>query len=395
MPKRTSPRRPEHVKILPVVFVLILGLEFPFYPLLQKTFPVLSRFGWSSSTTVGAETIFAQATIATVILLVVHFWERLPMSSIGIFGFDVSDLFSAVTAGVALIFIEGYLPSFLMTAKALRGLGFAGMAARQFALIYRIPWPVMLAMALSAGVYEEIWARGYGVERLEALTGQYPRRSRNHACARSRGARAVLGTALRYRDCAGRDLAARAVPLASAADAMRGCSCAVGFRPAIVLAIVWLSSMFPSMHAARGWTALDHGDYDQSIAEFNTALHADPNDVFALQGRSEAYFSLGKYDQAIDDLTAIIKLKPDNTQALGDRATAYWYKDNFDGSIADLTKVIKLKPTDEWAYWNRANSYYDKHDYPRAMADANESIKLAPDDSGTYSMRAYIDAAIG
>lgn len=168
-PASRSEKR-QQVRILPILFVLIIGLEFPFFPLLQKVFPIFSRFGWSRPTIAGVETILAQATIAVVILLVVHSWERLPMRSVGIVQFAASDLVLGLAAFGMLLFLEGILPSLLMTATAFRGWGFSGMDTRQLTLIDQIRWPVMLAVAISAGIYEELWARGYGVERLEALT---------------------------------------------------------------------------------------------------------------------------------------------------------------------------------------------------------------------------------
>lgn len=170
VPASASSEKPRRVKIVPILFVLIIGMEFPFFPLLQKTFPIFSRFGWFRPTITGVETAVAQATIAVVILLVVHFWERLPMRSVGIVQFAASDLVLGLAAFGVLLFLEGILPSLLMTATAFRGWGFAGMDTRQLTLIDQIPWPVMLAGAISAGIYEELWARGYGVERLEALT---------------------------------------------------------------------------------------------------------------------------------------------------------------------------------------------------------------------------------
>ncbi|HUY37909.1 MAG TPA: CPBP family intramembrane glutamic endopeptidase [Candidatus Binataceae bacterium] len=162
---------PRRVKILPVLFVLIFGTYLPLRPLQYWIFPALSRFGWSQPSITGVATIFVQATITVTVLLVVHFWERLPMRSIGIVRFAATDLALGVAAFVGIGVIEGLaLPLVLLVLTGSHDWGIASSDAHQFKLISQWPWPLMLATAVSAGVYEEIWSRGYAVERLEALT---------------------------------------------------------------------------------------------------------------------------------------------------------------------------------------------------------------------------------
>ncbi|MHB8381423.1 MAG: CPBP family intramembrane glutamic endopeptidase [Candidatus Binataceae bacterium] len=162
---------PQRVKILAVVFVLILGTEIPLRPIAQWGPPILSHFGWSPAEIAGAESILVQTIIAAAILLVVHFWERLPLRSIGIVRFAWSDLGLGIAAFAGIVLVEGFaLPIMLSILTGSRGWGIESLDARQFALVSQWPWPIMIATAMTAGVYEEIWARGYAVERLEALT---------------------------------------------------------------------------------------------------------------------------------------------------------------------------------------------------------------------------------
>lgn len=170
-PASTPPERPQRVKILPVLFVLILGTSLPLRPLTAWMFPTRARLGWSRSTISGVETIVIQVIIATSILLVVHFWERMPMRSIGIVRFAASDLALGVAAFIGIAVIEGLaLPFVLSILTGSRDWGIAISDAHEFKLIAQWPWPLMIAAAVSAGIFEEIWARGYAVERLEALT---------------------------------------------------------------------------------------------------------------------------------------------------------------------------------------------------------------------------------
>ncbi len=365
-PATALSKKPRRVRILPVLLVLALGLEFPLDPFLGKiVFPILSHAGWSWPTKVAAETIIGQTIFIIAILLIVHFWERLPIRSIGIAKPAVFDLVLGIAVFLLLLLVQRVLSPFLLhilaSGKASSGDGAAAIAPSQVALIAQWSWPTILAVAASGSIFEEIWARGYGIERVEALT---------HSTLASAAIMLVLDLAahvpfwgIRY-----------AVLIAPYQILFLGLylwqrrlmPCVVAHMlwdsiHAMALAMVWLVSIIHPMHAAQGWQALNKGNYDNSIAEFSIVLRHDPNDVRALEGRSNAY----------------------------------WYKGKYDLSIGDLNRVITLEPGNEHAYWNRANTYFSKHDYSRATADANQAIKLAPNDPDTYSMRADIDAAMG
>lgn len=356
---------PRRTKILPILFVLIIGTEYPFYLLSRWIVPIVSHRQWSPLAVSSAGTIVTQAIIVIVILLVVHYWERLPMRSVGIFRLAFSDLYLGIGAFVAILLIEmastPLLVWILTAGRGSHGLGIAAIDPRQVALIAQWPWPTMIAVAVTAGVFEELWARGYGIERLEALTG-------------STIAAAVVTLAL--------DLGAhvpfwgiryailiapiQVVLLALYLWRRRIAPCVIAHamtdaaRP-IFLGAIWILPLILPMHITRGALAFSKGHYDEAITEYSIALRRSPNDIEALEGRSDAYWYQGKYDQSIEDLTKIIKLTPDN----------------------------------EDAYRNRANSYFSKSDYPHAMTDVNRATELAPDDPDAYSLRADIDAALG
>ena len=356
---------PRRVKILPVLFVLAISLGYPFATFLNRLYPILLRAGFSWLTIGWALNIAAEITIAATTLAVVHYWERLPMWSIGLAQPKVSDFVFGVCAFFAVLLVERFvsplLVGLLVAGRASYGSDIAAVAPSQIALVSRFPWQFSVAMAASAGIFEELWARGYGIERLSALL---------HSTVAAAAIMLFLDLAahlpfwgIRYAILIA---PTEAVFLSLYLWRRRLLPCVIAHalsdasRP-ILLVSMWLLAMIFPMHATRGWEALWKGDYDQSITEFSGVLSRTPNDVRALEGRSNAY----------------------------------WYKGRYDKSIDDLTRLITLEPGNEHAYRNRANSYFAKHDYPRAMADANQAIKLAPEDPDTYSIRANIDAASG
>lgn len=103
-------------------------------------------------------------TIALILLAIVLFWEREPLSSIGIRQMNRQDFLWAVVAFlIAGALISGTIPLL----KAL-GLGTTETGVRrlgQFSFEFRV------LMVLTAAITEEIQYRGYPVERLYRLTG--------------------------------------------------------------------------------------------------------------------------------------------------------------------------------------------------------------------------------
>lgn len=102
---------------------------------------------------------------ALVVLLVMFVGERRGLSSIDLRWPGLRSILWGVVGSVVLIAL------FMATQVLLQllGLGLSKSAALDFT---QIPVWLILAMALRAGVVEEILFRGYAVTRLESLTGQ-------------------------------------------------------------------------------------------------------------------------------------------------------------------------------------------------------------------------------
>ncbi|MHB1415427.1 MAG: CPBP family intramembrane glutamic endopeptidase [Chloroflexota bacterium] len=99
------------------------------------------------------------------LLMLVLFWERKPLESIGWRKMSWGDLLWALVA-----FLVGIV-AFAITTPIVSalGLGGTGSGIEQLA---RIPIGWRVALPLTAGITEEILFRGYPIERLNALTGR-------------------------------------------------------------------------------------------------------------------------------------------------------------------------------------------------------------------------------
>jgi membrane protease YdiL (CAAX protease family) len=105
-------------------------------------------------------------TLTLAVLAIVLFWERRPLSSIGL----VRPTSAAIQVGCALT--VGLLILALAAGAVFEALGFSMGNDEQVATIVAMPVWLQLFAAISAGFTEEILFRGYSIERLGELTGR-------------------------------------------------------------------------------------------------------------------------------------------------------------------------------------------------------------------------------
>ncbi len=351
-------------KILPILLVLIAG--FPFV-LNTLTFPLLKpllALGVSFSIVSGINAVIYEVILTVAILAIVRYWERLPLRSIGLAWPNLIDIGLGLGLLVLMFLADDLTLRFilpLLTSPAAASQGVTAIDRPQVNLLEQMPTWLSLLIAIGAGISEELWARGYGIERLQAVT-----RSTFVAGAVMLGLDLLMHVpfwGFRYTVIiAPSQLLLLGMYLWQhrLAPGILAHTLMDAARPILISAMMLFATALPNP-TATGWTYMQRGNYDVATIAFDAALKRNPKDTSALQGRADAY----------------------------------WYKGNYAQSVQDLTTVVKLEPTNERAWWNRANSYYAMHDYPRALADANKAVALAPDDGGTYSLRSDIEQAMG
>jgi membrane protease YdiL (CAAX protease family) len=110
--------------------------------------------------------LIAKLTVALGIPLLVVFWERRSLSSIGVKGLDSSDLFAVIAIVIVWQIIS---LSVRVTADQIPILSaqLTAGGAMYASLPKLLDWPALVAN----GIAEEIGFRGYAIERIEELTG--------------------------------------------------------------------------------------------------------------------------------------------------------------------------------------------------------------------------------
>lgn len=110
------------------------------------------------------ETLFLEWTVALVVFLIVVFWEKLPLSSIGWRVPSRNDWLSMFGAMVALFLALG-------AAGALHHTPRTDVNGATPAQLLLIPLWLRTFTFLTAGFCEELFFRAFAIERLTALTG--------------------------------------------------------------------------------------------------------------------------------------------------------------------------------------------------------------------------------
>ena len=94
-----------------------------------------------------------------------------------------------------------------------------------------------------------------------------------------------------------------------------------------------------------GIAALDNGDFDLAILNFDQAIRIDPNYALAYRNRSLAYAEKGDFDRAIEDFEAALLLDPNHADARSSLAQAQQYQDSQTPSQASaVPQAVQVQP---------------------------------------------------
>jgi membrane protease YdiL (CAAX protease family) len=158
-PTADSDRAPSRTIVLAgVAFATAMPLSLMFFPL-STLLPHLEMVAHA----VVGECVFW--LIAAILLLLVRVGERRPYSSLGLHPIS----WSSVRWGLLFALISLMLFPLVQTALKAMGMGLSQMNSTN---LKALPTWVIVAMAVRAGVVEELLFRGFLLERLEWLSGK-------------------------------------------------------------------------------------------------------------------------------------------------------------------------------------------------------------------------------
>lgn len=154
-------------------------------------------------------------------------------------------------------------------------------------------------------------------------------------------------------------------------------------------------AILATAYVDRGQAYFGKGEYDRSIADFNSAIRIAPNSGLYYNARGYAYEAKGDRQRALADYDMAIRLVPNLVVAFQNRGRNYYFMGDYDRAIADFSNAIVLVPNAFISYNARALAYEGKGDHDRAIADDTQAIQLNPSYGDAYYTRAVAYAAKG
>jgi tetratricopeptide (TPR) repeat protein len=141
--------------------------------------------------------------------------------------------------------------------------------------------------------------------------------------------------------------------------------------------------------AAYVLRALTQDDNEKKMADLNSAIKADPNNLEAFQARAALRLQQNDVEGAIADLELVLLKDPTNEAV----ATAVVIKlselDRVEDALKLITKSLTAQPN-EGLYRLRAALYRSEKKYEQALSDLNKAIAMQPKDVDALIQRAEI-----
>lgn len=152
---------------------------------------------------------------------------------------------------------------------------------------------------------------------------------------------------------------------------------------------------FEHAYAARAQINYLSKDTTAALADIDSALMRNKNDVFPYQLRTEIAVNRKQWEPASKDLDTIIMLEPKETSNYLNRAFVRYNNDDYFGAMSDYNYILELEPENLSARYNRALLLYEVMEYKKAVDDFSEVLRLRPDNFHAIYARALINLDLG
>jgi len=130
-------------------------------------------------------------------------------------------------------------------------------------------------------------------------------------------------------------------------------------------------------YADRGVAKAKRGDLEGAIGDYSRSIELAPT-VAAYVNRGNAYAYQHHAGEALADFDSALQIDAQNVLARLGRANANYASKHLAESLEDYTRVIDLDPSNAVAYFKRGNIHFDQRAFAAAFADYSASLKLDP-----------------
>jgi tetratricopeptide (TPR) repeat protein len=136
------------------------------------------------------------------------------------------------------------------------------------------------------------------------------------------------------------------------------------------------------------------GDLNGALSDFDRALEINPRSAEACNNRGLVHHLKGERAEALADFDQALLLRPRYVEALGNRAAARQAAGDLNGAVADYDRAIGIRPDWGEAYFGRAAVLHALGDLDAAIADYGQALRLLPHHAAArvYHLRAGLQA---
>ena len=140
---------------------------------------------------------------------------------------------------------------------------------------------------------------------------------------------------------------------------------------------------------ARGY--LLQRKFEPGLADLDTLIRLQPDNVVAYRYRGSAYSLQGDMDRALSDAQEEMRLAPNDALSFVDLGQVYAEKNDYDHAIENLNRAIELQPENAFALNGRcwARAIADK-ELDEALSDCERSLRIFPHDANTLNSRGFV-----
>ncbi|MBR1177823.1 tetratricopeptide repeat protein [Bradyrhizobium sp. KB893862 SZCCT0404] len=147
------------------------------------------------------------------------------------------------------------------------------------------------------------------------------------------------------------------------------CAAVIGFSPL-------RGSLIAFAYEGRGRIALRHGDWQRAIADFDEAIHLNPNRAALYRDRALARRQNGDLELAIEDYDEAIAHDPKLAAPYHQRGLALAATGDLDRAILSYNTAVRLDPSDAQARLDRGLAFLARGQADDARADFEAALAL-------------------
>jgi tetratricopeptide (TPR) repeat protein len=145
----------------------------------------------------------------------------------------------------------------------------------------------------------------------------------------------------------------------------------------------------------RGLTQARAEKWDAALADFDKAIAADPKQVTSYQMKALVLIQLQKVAEALAVLEKAHTIAPENIELLLDKGKLYIGQSNYKAAAEEMTRALAIDGSNLPILELRAALYAQLGEKAKALTDVEKILTIKPGDPKTMRMRALLLADLG